>query len=388
MLRACDLPRYPLDPSIDGRCVTMCASRSRVRRAEVTETEWIEHRKLRKKIASAKWYAKKKRAEIEEEHRVRAELAVKCIPPPEAPVWSDPVVFAHWHAGLDYQLRGFPLRPSSVCVVDWVRGTRTIHAWLSDRLPRTGERGCDGVRIPWTTSPRFARVWRRLAMGEWCDALRSGSEWTGWTCSVVGAAFAAWHIQQSRLSFAWGAVARAMNQVVTVSTMRVHNQAHPVPHNQPPNQNPTKNADRVDMDPLQSVRNWHDWVRWMNQYLFDPLGTSDDETPPDDTHSLNMRDGESFDWMDDHLSPFRVCEEQPSSLDPLSESVASQILNDILFPSDDTRGDYDHRQPCPGATHSPDDEPTCWISDPNSLPSISGSVDLEDLDPGNPINPW
>lgn len=46
----------------------------RLKKSETYPDVWQVHRKLRKKIALAKWYAKKKKREIREEHIHRQQL--------------------------------------------------------------------------------------------------------------------------------------------------------------------------------------------------------------------------------------------------------------------------------------------------------------------------
>lgn len=361
----------------------MSASRKRVRRSDVTPEDWLTHRKLRKKIASAKWYAKKKQTEIEEEHRVRAELAEKLLPKPEDPIWKDPDVYAHWHASLDYECRGFPLRPSKCPVQDWIRGTHYIQDWLVRILPLSGDRGCDGTHIPWN-SARFGRVWRRVAMGEWMESLRTpGRTFLGWTVSVVGAAFVAWQLQQAHLSFEWREVARAIHHVVTTNTMNVQTHPIPVPHNSPPNQNPTKKEDRTIDHPMSHTHTWAEFRCWMNTNLFDPCWTTEwnDEgqlSLTTEFDSTECEDDEDTLWMDEYMQPFLRCELQPSSLDQFSDAIP-------------IRGTYAHWDHIDGQSngspsHSSDDQSECWIFDNNNPPSTNGSDDPEVHGRGSPTN--
>lgn len=371
----------------------MSTSRKRVRRCDVTEEIWTQHRKLRKKIASAKWYAKKKKAEIDEEHRVRGELALKLLPKPEDPIWPDRVVFSHWHAALDSELRGYPLRPSVIPVETWVQGTQLVERWLCYHLRCMGDRGCGrDVHIPWE-SCTFGTSWRQLAMGEWVHSYRTGTPWLGWTCSLLGAVFVAWHLRQKQLSFGWQAVARAMTQVITISTMSVHIQPNPhPPHIHPPNQNPVKNATRNDgighaNDPPNSVT-WCEWVHWMNRALFDEWVDdwdvhTEDEYDPDFSDTLADADDENYDWMDAYIQPFLNCEVQPSSLDHLSSG--STHLHESEQCNDSIGNLYDE-QSHTGPAHSTEYEPSCWISDPTDLLNINGNVHPASPDHRSPTN--
>lgn len=372
-------------------------SRKRIHRSEVTPEEWITHRKLRKKIASAKWYAKKKQAEIEEERRIREELAVTLLPKPDDPIWPDRITFAHWHAALDVKLRGFPVRPTYVPVLEWVWMTRRVQWWLDSELPRTGTRGCHaGLRIPWTCT-RFVSRWKFLAMGEWMQARREGATCQEWTCSLIGAAFTAWHLQQSQLRFGWGAVARAIHHVTTLSTMTVQSIPPPHPHNIPPTQNPTKNTSRCDSMVSRSrkdpplIDNWDNFVCWMNQTLFDPWMTqyNQDAIDPNDTvedvdsswsedarNAEEVEEDEDTDWMDAYIQPFLNDVIQPSSLD-------QYVHTHTTHPSGSEYDEFpDH-----GSADTSCDQSECWIFDAPNLPSTGGNASPGNLVHGKPINP-
>lgn len=389
--------------------VTNVTSRKRVRRTEVTEDEWTRHRKLRKKMASAKWYAKKKEAEIEEENRLRQHLAVTLLPKPDDYVWPDPMVRWHWHAAMDCMLRGFPERPTRVPVDQWVTGTRCVEDWLRYRLPYTGERGCMGCHIPWDC-PRFGRTWRAVAMGEWMEAVRSNlpcTEVSWWTCSVVGAAYVAWHLLRTDPSYSgqgslpstWGEVARAITHVATISTTIVHTHANPLPHNQPPNQKPRKNTDRLDMnDPPVYAEDWCQFVCWMNHTLFDPCTcVSDDVTTTSDRsetldwpsqcndHTDNDDTESNPEWMDAYLEPFLDCT-TPLPLDHSQHDHPYAHSGYPIYGAADPSSYHSFR-----SIEPTNPETTCdhhWISDPSDPPSINGNEPSDVPDPGNPTSPW
>lgn len=385
----------------------------------MSEAEWIQHRKLRKKIASAKWYAKKKKAEIHEENELRARLAETLLPPPDAPVWTDRTVFAHWHASLDHHLRGYPMRPTEVPVVEWVHGTRCIEDWLERRLRRVGERGCDAsVHIPWDCTT-FGRCWRALAVGEWMQAWRQRRDhqgWLGWTLSVVGAAFVAWQLRHRHRTDAvgqdgcpigggvsWAQVARAITQVATISSMVDQIQPPPPPHSSPPNQNPTRNT--VRNDPLSSIGTWWELVRWMNTALFDPLAAhlqylreqegedemSNDDSLTDSQGNVSGRTEELTEdddaWMDAYLQPYLRSVWRPLSVPSPLDHVPDE---DDVTPDWYVDGELSH----PGSTHSDPYEPPClgppectrWICDTPNPPTTNGNDDLEALDPWSPTD--
>lgn len=310
------------------RCHT--SPRIRIRRVDVTPEEWIAHRKLRKKIASARWYRKKKRLEIAEENRIRSELEKTLIRKPEAPIWTDERIKAGWQMSLDYMYRGYPPCPDPERYgVAWCRATRNVEEWLCWRLPYTQERGCVGCHIPWGSrsdrhnSP-FLRTWRRLAMGEWWGSEEGGGgggsgAYVGWTLSVVGAAFSAWHLQRERLlPLSWSDIAHTMYRVATASRMMDQYKPKPDPHRRPPHQKPTKNTVTTQqpmsnrrIDTLRRVFHWDDWIVWMNRNLFDTWEKKEEDDayarPDDDDSNTEEQDEEEDDeeeddtWMDDLL---------------------------------------------------------------------------------------
>lgn len=94
----------------------------RVRRSQVSLDTWTKHRKLRKKIASAKWYASKKKRELKNQHSHRDIIDAnhRDLHNPEAP-WNrihQLYEWAHWpEATRDYsQLLSVPKHPHAPCL--------------------------------------------------------------------------------------------------------------------------------------------------------------------------------------------------------------------------------------------------------------------------------
>lgn len=79
---------------------------------------WIRHRKLCKKRASAKWYVKKKQAEIQEQREHRQRLAEAFLDRQTQPLFTleqstyHRCFFAYYHFG-------YPMRPPSVSLYLW-----------------------------------------------------------------------------------------------------------------------------------------------------------------------------------------------------------------------------------------------------------------------------
>ena len=108
--------------------VTTTASRSRRLRKHLTDPEvWVSHRKLCKKRASAKWYAKKKDREIKEQRAKRKSLESTLVPPTQ--LWSVDQrayhrVFFAWY------YFGYPAYDYSVPVSVWDYRKDTTEAAL------------------------------------------------------------------------------------------------------------------------------------------------------------------------------------------------------------------------------------------------------------------
>ncbi len=130
-----------------------------MRQKQCTPEEWIKHRKLRKKIASAKWYAKKKKGIIEEENQLRKVLEEQYQEKRRQPIW-DELNRAYWKCVTDYMVRGFPPRPDDFAVYDWVFITTIVEQFL-DRLKH--ENPWHGT-IQWTHIKE--RTFRQLCIRE------------------------------------------------------------------------------------------------------------------------------------------------------------------------------------------------------------------------------
>lgn len=89
-----------------------------MKRRDVPAEVWIAHRKERKKIASAKWYAAKKRAEIRAQREKRRELEASLQAQKRQCIWSDEER-ASWRCVLEHVKRRWPCRPAQVPALDW-----------------------------------------------------------------------------------------------------------------------------------------------------------------------------------------------------------------------------------------------------------------------------
>lgn len=104
------------------RSTNITGSHSRIRKSQVPPETWTRHRKLRKKIASAKWYASKKQRELQHQHTHREILDAnhRDLIHPDAP-WNriyELYQWARWSiARRDYgQLLSVQKHPHAPCL--------------------------------------------------------------------------------------------------------------------------------------------------------------------------------------------------------------------------------------------------------------------------------
>ena len=275
----------------------------RIRRCEVSPDVWLAHRKQRKKVASAKWYAQKKQREIDEENQLRWQLEQEYRAKQARSVWT-PTMQAYHRAALDHIYRGYPVRPEAVPPLQWVAWADMVEEQL-----RASETTANGLwdHIPWD-HPDFRKCLRQLGMREarWnasrtshpreratsissaADAKRAdhmrnhamSSSLT--TCSVLGVVFAG--LAQRGLHHHWPWVLAQMNHVFQPSNTNDHNAAYPLAHRMPPSQKPTQKTQHI--------------LDWIQQYVF-PEPTSTDASSS--SVALDHSDSEDEDLDDDQL---------------------------------------------------------------------------------------
>ncbi|MBU6172227.1 MAG: hypothetical protein KGQ60_00390, partial [Planctomycetes bacterium] len=95
--------------------------KKRVRKSLCSPEEWSRHRKLRKKIASAKWYAKKKQVERNALAKLTAKLHRKALQ-----VWCftdklSPQQQIRWRCIAARVFHGWPPRPEGMDEVTWCK---------------------------------------------------------------------------------------------------------------------------------------------------------------------------------------------------------------------------------------------------------------------------
>lgn len=250
-----------------------------MRRSSVTPAEWVRHRKLRKKIASAKWYAQKKQREIEEQHRHR--LHIEQTLREEAArsagyLWPDQRVRDEWAAVVAHHCRGFPVRPEHRCPGLWRTWCERIERELDDLREMT-ERGWPELR-PWLRETFVCKIVRQLAMRETVELHETGRTrftdysvpWRGihpytqhrlWCTSPWNWIWILTHLGNHRESF----------QVVW---NHLHSFAWTLP------------SDAGQWDPLLQSTPLRHWLHWMSQELESHLqvnpdaGSTDTESSP------------------------------------------------------------------------------------------------------------
>lgn len=259
----------------------------RVRRAAVTPEEWTRHRKLRKKIASARWYAKRKRAALVEqaEHRQRleAEHRQRHPRPSGGRLWTD-AEFWYWKGVLARARRGYPARPADVPAERWCEWIDRVEAAIERSRP-----AADALwrHIPWD-DPAFPKILRQLGMRE----CRSGGQFLE-TCSVSGVVFAGLaHRSHAFAKGCWPTLRPILEAALPAchhssAHTSVHTPHPAVGHSQPrqhppthmPVQNPIPNAVHNNSDTSAGVVA-ECIVEWIQEHVFRPppplLDPSDD----------------------------------------------------------------------------------------------------------------
>lgn len=132
--------------------------RQRLRKKDTPPDQWIAHRKLRKKIASAKWYASKKKELIHQQRELQKELEAAYQLRRQQRLWT-PDQFAYWRAVREHHYHGFPVRPMDIPVHDWIQLIDLTYAAMARMLEAQQDQS-------WLAHPERRRVLKRLAFAE------------------------------------------------------------------------------------------------------------------------------------------------------------------------------------------------------------------------------
>ncbi len=245
-----------------------------MKKKETAPDVWIAHRKERKKLASAKWYAKKKKKEIQSQRRKRAILHEKFIKEQEKPIWTR-TQYCEWRSVLAYHVHMWPVRPMDIPAEDWcslldlaqeAMQRVHIHANENNEADHDAAFLCKRVAVQqmcmrelvshYRTNGGLVSVTRdrvhSTSISE-CNTAHCSS-WErvsqrlsgGWfpvTCTRIGMVFI--HLFLTGQVQRWSAICRSLYQQyqpdATNRTTSVQTHAPMPPHNSPPDQNPTMN---------------------------------------------------------------------------------------------------------------------------------------------------
>lgn len=307
----------------------------RLKKSETTPEAWQAHRKLRKKIASAKWYAKKKDREIREQHEHRRKLEAEYQAREAAKahrIWPDPVQRAYWRCVVEHHVHGYPPRPDSVPDPrEWLRRVDAVEARI--QATRDALRGVEWARyVPWNDDRGFVKILRQLGMRS-----GPGTEWmTGPKGVLLAGCVRRWGKTRGAID-----TARAVCQSMT---------------DQPIQAQPTAMAIGEDIHhtvpapthtPHQKLHHSADIQRWIVHTLF-PAPTMTNE------------DGES--WYDSE-----------------DEEQWLREWNRLERDEDDPNASYIHTRPVPPAEE--DDSNPCDVPDEDSCPSSLDHYFHDDTSP-------
>lgn len=91
----------------------------RLRKKETAPDVWKAHRKLRKKLASAKWYAKKKKVIVAQKEALQKQLEEAHRERQRKRLWT-PEQYMYWRCATEHALHDFPVRPESIPPDEWL----------------------------------------------------------------------------------------------------------------------------------------------------------------------------------------------------------------------------------------------------------------------------
>lgn len=257
-------------------------TKKRLKKRETPLDVWIAHRKARKKLASAKWYAKKKKREIQDQNSKRQKLETEWQQRQQQPVWT-PTQFCEWRCALEHHNRGWPVRPVDIPAEDWCKLLDLGYESLA-RVPDANVaedfvlkqlciRELLGHYRSHGLSPTMDRVHRTSEMARttcnssvWeraASALASG--WFPMVCTHLGVLF----LQLAALhqTHRWPDVCRYITQRRWTENNNRNNTVHITadqpPQANPPSQNPNRNDNDDDEewdDVIQHIIDQHQWL--------------------------------------------------------------------------------------------------------------------------------
>lgn len=138
----------------------------RLKKKETPPDVWVAHRKLRKKIASAKWYAKKKLVELQEQQLIRDKCEAAFQEKKKLPIWSEQQRL-EWRCVTAHMFHGWPPRPhtsdiSAATWCTWMDVTEAHQKQMTSILLNDQ----NGVVVPIIWSASKMHLFFRLCMNE------------------------------------------------------------------------------------------------------------------------------------------------------------------------------------------------------------------------------
>lgn len=239
----------------------------RLRKQDTDPDVWQAHRKLRKKLASAKWYAKKKEREIREQrvHRrvLEANLRDQERAAQEILRLHEARQQAYWRCVVGHHVHHYPVRPESVEPEVWCLWIDEVEAQL-ERTRNELRTMTWSNHVPWEDDvPGFTKILRQLGMRE----LRAGTPVEErWMCGIWGVLLAGCIRRYGGPLTGmpvWLAIRKAVCQTKTVHPTHMHSNHHTHPVHPPtaaPSTTPIQNDHHIDI-----LRHWQ---RWIEFYVF------------------------------------------------------------------------------------------------------------------------
>lgn len=154
-----------------------------MKKSSVSPEEWIRHRKLRKKIASAKWYAQKKQREIDEQNTHREQLEREHAHRQAESghlIWPDPVRRAEWYGVVAHHSHGYPVRPPEVDPLRWRTWVERIEADVEELCTRATQ--ANPAWGTWLGYTWIRKIFRQLGIRE-CRGLWGDVPSVPWGCA-------------------------------------------------------------------------------------------------------------------------------------------------------------------------------------------------------------
>lgn len=235
-----------------------------MKKKETPVDVWIVHRKLRKKIASARWYLKKKKGELQIQRQRRHTFEQEWKNQMSKAIWTVEQ-FSEWRCVCMHMFHDWPACPGTVNAIDWCKlmdlaeisiqriGSKVTSDWSKRKMKlcqylvmkELTEWYTDhGVDVDSVHSRMKDRNWSN-SHGVNCSSSTSSASrlcggWFPFLCTDVGMVF----LQLAVLGqvHRWPVICKLMYQVANVNSMHdVHRMGDMQRHTKPPTENPMQN---------------------------------------------------------------------------------------------------------------------------------------------------